>query len=88
MEQDKMIIERVKSFNGEEFKLFHILIEDAPYCVAEERLESHIKKCIESNKYHLVESIDERYGYYIPQEIADTNDEEKIKESLCDVLFE
>lgn len=68
------------------FKLFHIEIDGTEYCVAEERLNDFIEQQIEEECYSLVEEIDDRYEYYVPQEIADTQNENEIIKSIKDVI--
>lgn len=54
--------------------------------VAEERLNQYIEECIEEGLYHEVRDIDELYNYYVPQEIADTLDENEIRNSVEDAM--
>ena len=85
-----MQIELVKIINGDIvfiFRLFHIKIDNKNYCVAEERLNTFIEQQIENNHYHIVENIDDRYNYFVLQEIADTENEEYILQSIKEVLY-
>lgn len=82
-----MEIEKVVSpINKCTYRLFHITINGIDYCVAEEELDRHITQCIESDLYHYVQGIDERFAYFVPQEIADTEDVYCISQSIEDVL--
>lgn len=82
---DAMTIEYV-SVNDFEYRLFHLTINGKVYCCAEEKLDNFIEECIENNQYHFVSHIDERYEYVVPQEIADTENDEEIIESIADVI--
>ena len=70
------------TINGREFRLFYVTIEDREICVAEERLNTFIEECIFCDKYHFVENIDNMYEYYIPQDIADGENEQEILISI------
>lgn len=76
-----MRIEKI-TINGREFRLFYVTIEDREICVAEERLNTFIEECIFFNKYHFVEKIDNMFEYYIPQDIADEENEQEILISI------
>lgn len=82
---NRVIIEYI-SVNDTEYRLFHLTIDGKEYCCAEEKLDKFIEKCIENNQYHNVSYIDERYEYVVPQEIADTENDEEIIESIADVI--
>jgi hypothetical protein len=82
-----MEIQKIK-LNDETYRLFHISIDDKHLCVAEEKLEKYIQNCIEDDTYHKVEWVDELYGYYVDQTIADAEDEEKIIQSIIDIVNE
>jgi hypothetical protein len=84
-----MQVELVKIDEGDyihTFKLFHIEIYGKEYCVAEERLDNYIIEQIEDGHYHFVEEIDDRYSYVVPQEIADTEIENEIIESIKSII--
>jgi hypothetical protein len=84
-----MEIEKVVSpANNCTYRLFYITIGNRQICVAEERLDSHITQCIDNNSYDLVQSIDEKFAYVVPQEIADTEDEYYITQSVANLLDE
>jgi hypothetical protein len=84
-----MEIEKVVSaVNNCTYRLFHITINGTDYCVAEEELDRHIMQCIDNDQYHLVQGIDERFAYVVPQEIADTEDVYCISKSVADILDE
>jgi hypothetical protein len=82
-----MVIEKVK-LDNETYRLFHITIYGQEVCVAEEKLEKHIQNCLDNDTYHSVEWIDNKYGYYVSQDIADTENEESIKKSVIDIIDE
>lgn len=65
-----------------DFRLYHITIGEQNFCVAEENLDTLINKHIDSDNYSMVRHIDEKYGYVIPQAIADTEDESIIASYL------
>lgn len=80
-----MQIEKIM-LEGNEFRLFHVFINNESFIVAEEKLENYIQQMIENDRYHIVQHIDEMYAIYIPQEVADTENEESIIQSVNDVL--
>lgn len=69
-----------------QFRLFELEIRGKMETVAEERLNQYIEECIEEGLYHEVRDIDELYNYYVPQEIADTLDENEIRNSVEDAM--
>lgn len=72
--------------HGKKFKLFKIEVFGEKIIVAEEKLNNYIEKCIDNGGYYSdVKKIDEMYGYYVPQEIADTLNETYITMSIEDV---
>lgn len=82
-----MEIEKVVSpINNCTYRLFNITIDNRQICVAEEKLDCHITQCIDNNSYDLVQGIDERYAYVVPQEIADTEDVYCITQSVANIL--
>lgn len=86
---DLMEIEKVVSaVNNCTYRLFYITINGTDYCVAEEKLDRHITQCIGNNLYDLVQGIDERFAYVVPQEIADTEDVYCISKSIAEILDE
>lgn len=78
-------IEKIK-LNGHEFRMFRVLINNESFLVAEGKLEEYIQEMIEQERYHEVENIDTMYAIYIPQEVADTENEVEIIKSVIDVL--
>lgn len=80
-----MEIEKI-NLNGHEFRMFRVLINNESFLVAEEKLEEYIQEMIEQERYHEVENIDTMYAIYIPQEVADTENEVEIIKSVIDVL--
>lgn len=80
-----MEIEKI-NLNGHEFRMFRVLINNESFLVAEEKLENYIQQMIENDRYHIVQHIDEMYAIYIPQEVADTENEVEIIKSVIDVL--
>ena len=80
-----MQIEKIM-LEGNEFRLFHVVINNETYVVGEEKLEKYIQQMIANDRYHFVQHVDEMYGMYIPQEVADTENEESIIQSVSDVL--
>ena len=84
-----MEIEKVVSpANNRTYRLFYITIGNRQFCVAEEQLDRHITQCIDNNSYDLVQGIDERFAYVVPQDIADTEDVYCISKSVADILDE
>ena len=74
------------SIHNLQFRLFELEIRGKVETVAEERLNQYIEECIEEGLYHEVRDIDELYNYYVPQEIADTLDENEIRNSVEDAM--
>ena len=74
------------SIHNLQFRLFELEIRGKMETVAEERLNQYIEECIEEGLYHEVRDIDELYNYYVPQEIADTLDENEIRNSVEDAM--
>lgn len=74
------------SIHNLQFRLFELEIRGKMETVAEERLNQYIEECIEAGLYHEVRDIDELYNYYVPQEIADTLDENEIRNSVEDAM--
>lgn len=72
--------------DGRTFRMFNLEIKGVFMNVAEEDLNQYIEDCIEHERYHKVQHIDEQYGYYVPQEVADTENEDDIRESIEDVI--
>lgn len=72
--------------DGRTFRMFNLEIKGTMMNIAEENLEQFIQDCIENEQYHKVRHIDEQYGYYVPQEVADTENEDDIRESIEDVI--
>lgn len=73
-------------YNGAQYLIFIINIGGQYYSCAEEKLDNLIVEHIENDMYHLVEHIDDMYGYVVPQEIADTQNENEIIESIKDAI--
>lgn len=76
------------TINGISYRFFFININDLCLCVAEEKLENFIQDCIDNDLYDSVRWIDELYPYYVEQSVADTEDEEKIKQSILIIIDE
>ena len=58
-------------------------------CIAEEKFEKYVQETLESNKYYKIKGLkelDETYGYYVPQSIANTENEEEIAYSIEEIL--
>lgn len=83
--ENKMEIEEITAM-GDTYRLFRLVINDEVYCIAEEKLELLIQRLIDEDKYNEVRHIDGMYGYYMPQHIADTEDEQTITEYMLDVI--
>jgi hypothetical protein len=83
--ENKMEIEEITAM-GDTYRLFRLVINDEVYCIAEEKLELLIQRLIDEDKYNEVRHIDGMYGYYMPQHIADTEDEQTITEYMLNVI--
>lgn len=77
----------IVELDGIEFVLFELEVFGDVVSVAEERLNTYIEEQIEKDRYHKVSHVDETYAYYVPQEIADTNNEDEIRMSVEDAIL-
>lgn len=75
------------TIDGKEYKMFTLDILDAPTNVASYDLNAKIEEMIEQERYHEIRHIDELYGYYLPQEVDET-DEREVRESIEDVAID
>lgn len=73
--------------DGKEYKMFTLDIFDSPTNVASYDLNAKIEEMIEQERYHEIRHIDELYGYYLPQEVDET-DEREVRESIEDVAID
>lgn len=73
--------------DGKEYKMFTLDILDTPTNVASYDLNAKIEEMIEQERYHEIRHIDELYGYYLPQEVDET-DEREVRESIEDVAID
>ena len=91
------IMEIVKEKVGKRtFRFFHNVTifkgtpkEQVIDCIAEEKFEKYVQEALESNKYYKIKGLkelDETYGYYVPQSIANTENEEEIAYSIEEIL--
>lgn len=80
-----MEIKRIE-INGKTFRMFYLKIKGEYMNVAEEALDDYILEQVENEQYDKVKHIDEQYGYYVPQEVADTENEDDIRESIEDEI--
>lgn len=76
-----------------EYRLFEITVfqgteHEQTVTVAEERLNRRIEQAIQREQYHKVSHIDEMYGYWLPQDIADDGTEAEIIDSIESVMRE
>lgn len=75
--------------DSQEYRLFEVNIGNGIVVTcAEEKLDNKIQEKIEQERYHEIRHIDEMYGYVIPQDVLDTNDEQDIIDSIVDVYEE
>lgn len=78
------------------FKFFHNVTifkgtskEQVIDYIAEEKFEKYVQEALESDKYYKIKGLkdlDETYGYYIPQSVANTENEEEIAHSIEEIL--
>lgn len=80
-----MYIERI-TLDGQTFRMFELVIAGSVMKVAEEKLDEYILEQIATEQYHKVRHIDEQYGYVVDQEIANTENEQEIRESIEDIM--
>lgn len=79
----------VISLNGQDYKLFYITINGKEVCVAEDKLNEYIMDCIDNNNYTSeIINVDEMFGYVVPQELADKENEDEIVIYVIDVIKE
>lgn len=79
--------------DGVGYSLFEITVfkgtgKEQTILVAEERLNDKIEQLIEQDRYQEVKKIDDMYGYWVPQEIADDECEFEIVDSIESVMRE
>lgn len=74
------------NLNNNVYRIFFVEINGSTIGIAEEKLEKYISQCIENGHYEEVCDVDSKYLYYVPQEIADSENENEIIESIKDVL--
>lgn len=87
-----MNIHKAKIGNSE-FRLFEIVVfkgtrNERTVLVAEERLDKKIESMIKKGQYHHVKDIDDKYNYWVPQDIADDECEFEIVDSIESVMWE
>lgn len=75
----------IYTIDGKDYKMFTLDILDAPTNVASYDLNKKLDEMIEQERYHEIKHIVELYGYYLPEEIDDT-DEREVRESIEDVI--
>lgn len=73
--------------DGKTYKMFELNILGTPTMVASYDLNEKLDEMIEQERYHEIRHIDEMYGYYLPQEVDETDEREMI-ESIEDVIDE
>lgn len=73
--------------DGKTYKMFELNILGTPTMVASYDLNEKLNEMIEQERYHEIRHIDEMYGYYLPQEVDETDEKEMI-ESIEDVIDE
>jgi hypothetical protein len=73
--------------DGKTYKMFELNILGTPTMVASYDLNEKLNEMIEQERYHEIRHIDEMYGYYLPQEVDETDEREMI-ESIEDVIDE
>ena len=79
--------------DGKEYRMFEITVfkgteKEQQVTVAEESLNKAIENMIGQERYHEVKDIDEKFSYYVPQEIADDETEFEITDSIESVMRE
>ena len=86
--KDPCIVETVE-IDGKKYSIFHLLLfagteKEVRVPTASFELEEAIQQKIEAEEYHECSAIDEKYNYYLPEEI-DTTDVRGMIESIEDV---
>lgn len=76
-----------------EYRLFEIVVfkgtkHEQTVMVAEERLNRRIEQAIQQERYMDVMNIDDLYGYWVPQDIANEEIETEIIDSIESVMRE
>ena len=76
-----------------EYRLFEIVVfkntkHEQTVMVAEERLNRRIEQAINQEQYHKVQKIDDLFGYWVPQDIANDEIETEIIDSIESVMRE
>ena len=76
-----------------EYRLFEIVVfkntkHEQTVMVADERLNRRIEQAINQEQYHKVQNIDDLFGYWVPQDIANDEIETEIIDSIESVMRE
>lgn len=85
-----MVITKVE-IDGVQYRIFEDVVlfpntkNEVSVNVAEQALDDRIMKKIANDEYHKVRGVDETYGYVVDQEIADSENEDDIRESIEDI---
>lgn len=79
--------EEIYIIDGQPYKMFTLDILGKTTNVASYALEDKIQEMIEHERYHEVQYISDKYEYYLPVEVDDT-DEREIRESIEDVMVD
>ena len=67
------------------YRMLTLEIKGETTNVATYSLNEKINEMIEQERYHEIEYIDKMYGYYLPEEVDET-DEREVRESIEDVM--
>lgn len=85
-----MVITKIE-IDGVQYRIFEDVVlfprtkNEVSVNVAEQALDNCIMQKIDNEKYHEVRGVDETYGYVVDQEIADSENEDDIRESIEDI---
>ena len=71
--------------DGQPYRMLTLEIKGELTNVATHSLNKKLNEMIEQERYHEIKYIDEMYGYYLPEEVDET-DEREVRESIEDVM--
>ena len=71
--------------DGQPYRMLTLEIKGELTNVATHSLHKKLSEMVEQERYHEIKYIDDMYGYYLPEEVDET-DEREVRESIEDVM--
>jgi hypothetical protein len=71
--------------DGKPYRMLTLEIKGEMTNVATHSLNEKINEMVEQERYNEIDYIDKMYGYYLPEEVDET-DEREVRESIEDVM--